>query len=111
MRRRRRIVAGTAFLFGATIAGWIWLGDRRFRLPTRLVTEDVVADLSVAFDRDAVIAEPAADPVRLGVVQPGEPLRGAGPRAVVVAPAGARLRFRVAAPAGAALRLGADRKS
>src|SRR5207245_10271000 len=53
------------------------------------------------------VGGPAADPVRVGVGQRAEPLRGAGPRAVVVAPAGARLRFRVAAPAGAALRLGA----
>ena len=107
MRRRRRIVAATAICIGIAITALKWFGDSRFRLPARLVTEDVVADLSAAFDRDAVVAEPAADPVRLGVVQPGEPLRGAGPRAVVVAPAGARLRFRVAAPAGAALRLGA----
>src|SRR5438094_4193517 len=107
MRRRRRIVAATAICIGIAITALKWFGDGRFRLPARLVTEDVVSDLSGAFDRDAVVAEPAADPVRLGVVQPGEPLRGAGPRAVVVAPAGTRLRFRVAAPAGAALRLGA----
>src|SRR5262249_41775420 len=47
------------------------------------------------------------DPVRPGVVQPGEPLRGAGPRAVILAPPGARLRFRVTVPPGGALRFGA----
>jgi len=73
MRRRRRIVAATAICVGVAIAAWRWFGDSRFRLPARLVTEDVVADLSAAFDRDAVVAEPAADPVRRAnsSLQPG----------------------------------------
>src|SRR5438477_6322239 len=108
MTSRGRRWSGSAGILAALamLAGW-WLRNAEFRLPTRLGTEQVVADLSATFDRGTVAAEAPADPVRLGVVQPGEPLRGAGQRAVVVTPPGARLYFRVTAPAGGALRFGA----
>src|SRR2546428_8445083 len=105
--RGRRWVAAAGILAAAPALAWWWFRDSEFRLPARLDTEQVVVDLSAAFDRGAVDAGAPKYPVRPGVVQPGEPLRGAGPRAVIVAPPGARLRFRVTVPAGGALRFGA----
>src|SRR5213078_4054781 len=99
---RRRVAAGVALLVGAAVV-WVRLRSREFSLPARIVTEDVIADLSAAFDRDAVAAEAPGAPVRQGVLQPGEPLRGAGARRAIVAPPGARVRFRAgmeAAPGG-----------
>src|SRR2546430_5626984 len=105
--RGRRWSAAAGLL--AVAAGLVWwgLGADEFGLPARLGAEQVVADLSAAFDHGTVAAEAPADPVRPGVLQPGEPLRGAGPRAVILSPPGARLRFRVTAPAGGTLRFGA----
>src|SRR2546428_13407523 len=105
--RGRRWSAAAGILAAAAVLVWWWLRADEFRLPARLDTEQVVVDLSAAFDHGTVAAEAPADPVRLGVLQPGEPLRGAGPRAVILAPPGARLRFPVTAPAGGALRFGA----
>src|SRR2546425_416029 len=101
--RGRRWSAAAGLLAVAAGLAWWWLRADEFRLPARLGTEQVVADLSAAFDHGTVAAEAPADPVRPGVLQPGEPLRGAGPRAVILAPPGARPRFRVTAPAGGAL--------
>jgi len=103
---RRRVAAGVALLVGAAVV-WVRLRSREFSLPARIVTEDVIADLSAAFDRDNVAAEAPDALVRQGVVQPGEPLRGAGARRAIVAPPGARIRFRATLPAGAGLRFGA----
>src|SRR5205823_2997911 len=102
---RRRVAAGVALLVGAAVV-WVRLRSREFSLPARIVTEDVIADLSAAFDRDNVAAEAPDALVRQGVVQPGEPLRGAGARRAIVAPPGARIRFRATLPAGAGPRPG-----
>lgn len=76
-------------------------------LPQQITVEESVVDLSAAFTRAAVVAEPPSDPVRTGPVQPGEPLRGAGQRIAIVAPPGAQVRFDAAVPANAVLRFAA----
>lgn len=73
-------------------------------LPPWLTVEESITDLGATFSRAAVIAEPANDPARVGTLQPGEPLRGAGPRVAIITPPGTRLRFETALPADAVLR-------
>jgi arylsulfatase A-like enzyme len=75
-----------------------------FRLADRVEVRETVQDLSTTFGPDAVSAQNADAPVRVGVVRagPDERVRG-GARQAIVAPVPARLGFRVAVPPEAAL--------
>jgi arylsulfatase A-like enzyme len=103
--RRRALVA----LVLVAAAGLVLHVVRRdeFDLPSRLVLEHTVRDLSATFERAAVVEESPTTPVRLGGVQPSRYFDGDGPyRQAIVAPARSRLRFRTPVPAGALLRFG-----
>jgi arylsulfatase A-like enzyme len=91
----------------AALGAWRWLGRGSAALPATLTTEEVVADLSAAFDPSAVERQAPDAPVRRGDIEPGDPLRGDGIRASLVAPAPSRLRFALDVPADAALRFAA----
>jgi arylsulfatase A-like enzyme len=100
----RRRALRLAIPIGAALAALSsGCGDDRRGLPAHITVEEIVADLSGGFGREAVIEEPAPDAVRPGVLQPGMPIRGAGARASLVTPPRSRLRFRVAVPRDAAL--------
>jgi len=88
-QRGAAVGLAAACLISALLAWWRHSRDD-FRLPSRLSIADPVADLSAGFERTAVLEEAAGDPVRPGVIQPGEPLRGDGPRVSLVAPAAPR---------------------
>ena len=104
MRRRRRAALGVATAGVLALLVWWHRSGDGHRLPAALSIAVPVADLSAAFERSAVVEEAASDPVRPGVIRPGEPLRGNGPRTCLVAPPRSRIRFAVGAPPGAALR-------
>ncbi|HUE29764.1 MAG TPA: hypothetical protein VMR79_02750, partial [Verrucomicrobiae bacterium] len=84
-------------------------GRDAFRLPAEIRLEQVVADLSAAFDPSAVVEQAADAPVHLGGIQPtghfGDP--GGAYRRAIVAPPRSRVRFRLHVPAGAALHFSA----
>jgi arylsulfatase A-like enzyme len=101
---RRILLAAAVGVLAATALVWHLRRGDVFRLPSRIAVEDVVADLSGGFQRDAVVEEAGSDPVRVGVVEPGDRLRGAGARTSLVAPPRSRIRFQVAVPSGGALR-------
>jgi arylsulfatase A-like enzyme len=73
------------------------------RLPALLTVADVVAELGDPLAPDAVLEQTPGDPVRRGALQPGDLLRGAGPRPALVAPPRSRIRLQVTAPPGSAL--------
>lgn len=73
-------------------------------LPDTIAVEETVAHLSDALPADVVRAQNAADPVREGLLEPGDRLReGGGHRPGLVAPPPARLGFRFDVPPDAAL--------
>jgi len=92
-------------LLAAAVCTLVACGRDEFRLPAEIRVEQVVADLSAAFERSTVVEEAPGAPVQLGGIQPtphfGEP-SGAYRRAIV-APPRSRLRFAVRVPAGGAL--------
>ena len=94
----RRLAAVLAVAVGLGVGAWWWLRPDPRRVPAALTLEDEVGVLTV----DDLPPEAG---VREGRVRPGDPLRGAGPRRVLLAPPGTRVRWEVAAPAGAVLRL------
>src|SRR5713101_6256298 len=102
-QRGAAVGLAAACLISALLASWLHSRDD-FRLPSRLSIADPVADLSAGFERTAVLEEAAGDPVRPGVIQPGEPLRGDGPRVSLVAPPRSRIHFALDVPRGAVLR-------
>jgi arylsulfatase A-like enzyme len=74
-------------------------------LPDTIAAEDTVAHLSDALAADTVRAQNAADPVRDGLLEPGDRLRdGGGHRPSLIAPPPARIGFRLDVPPDAALR-------
>jgi arylsulfatase A-like enzyme len=89
VRRRAALAIGVM----AAVAGVaVWLHPLRGGLAPRLTLEEVVADLS---------ADAAVERERL---QPGDPLRGDGPRASLIAPPPSHLAFRVDVPSDGGLR-------
>ena len=104
MRRLPLLAAVATVLAGA--AGWWRYGAGEFRLPARITVEDVVVDLSETFDR-AVVAEESSDaPVYPAELQPGDSLKGVGPRPSLATPPHAKLRFDLEVPSNAILRFG-----
>jgi arylsulfatase A-like enzyme len=96
-RVRRVALAGVPVALLIAVAA-LWFPAWQRRLPRELTVEEVVAQLPDTL-------EGAGDtPIRRGPIQPGDPLRGDGPRASIIAPPGARIRFPVSVPADAALR-------
>lgn len=107
---RGRVVAAIAGILalGAGVTVW-WLGSWRagdtYQLPPYMQVEDLVADLSAAFDRAAVVSEVRDAPVRVGRLEPGFNLdvHGRHRRAIVVPPPAA-VRFRTRVVRGSRLR-------
>jgi arylsulfatase A-like enzyme len=98
-RMRRRLLPLAALALAAAC--------RRDALPPRVTVEDVVADLAPPLVAGATVTEPTPGAVRPGVLQPGDPLAGAGPRPSLVAPPPAVVRMTLEVPDGAALRFSA----
>jgi arylsulfatase A-like enzyme len=75
--------------------------------PTMLVEgEEMVTNLSAAFDRAAIEGPTGPTGVRLGALEPGFKLRlGGRQREAILAPPPARMVYRVSVPPGAVLRL------
>jgi arylsulfatase A-like enzyme len=98
-------------LAAAVVAALAWrLGPwaDRWRLPSRIVIEETVADLSAGFARTAVLSEAPGTPVASGGLQPGGELAvEEAYRRAILAPPPAEIRFRVRVPAGARLHFGA----
>jgi arylsulfatase A-like enzyme len=105
VKRRGFLALVVVAAIAAAVASWRRRGED-FVLPSRITVDEVVADLSATFDRAAVVEEAAAAPVRVGELEPGDALRGFGPRTSLIASPRSRLRFRVEVPAGAVLRFG-----
>ncbi len=102
--RRRALLALVVATAAAGGVAWWWRRATEFRLPARIAVEQVLADLAASVDATAVVGEPADAPVRLGEVEPGDSLTGAGARPALLTPPPSRLRFRVDAPPGGVLR-------
>ena len=105
MTRRRAVLAAAAAAALAG-AGW-WLAGRvtSHALPDEVVVADTVAELSRTLDPAAVVAQDAKDPVRAGVVRPGNRLAGEGEREGLIAPPASRLRFALDVPPDGVLEL------
>jgi arylsulfatase A-like enzyme len=80
---------------------------QRDALPPRVTIEEVVAELAPPLVAGATVSEPAPGAVRPGVLQPGDPLAGAGPRPSLVTPPTSVVRIPLDVPEGAALRFSA----
>lgn len=103
MRGRRAALASV--LVALLVTGAIlWFRPWQRRLPPELTIEEVVAELPETLEGAAVVEEVHDAPVRRGFVQPGDPLRGDGPRPSVIAPPCSRIRLPVAVPSGGTLR-------
>ncbi len=103
---RRRAALAAAAAAACAAAGW-WLAGRAtsHALPDAVVIADTVAELSRTLDPAAVVAEDAADPVRAGIVRPGNRLAGEGEREGLIAPPASRLRFALDVPPDGVLEL------
>ena len=87
------ILIATAVVVGQLAWGW-W---SEFRLPVRLLSRELVADLSATFPASALDPAPS---LTVGWLQPGEELRAeAAARRAIIAPPGSAIRFRVRVPA------------
>lgn len=104
MRRSSFLLA--AFVILASVLAWRLRRGGDADLPPRLRVETVVTHLATRVDAEGVVQQPADDPVRLGVLQPGEGLASGNVRTALVTPAPSRVRFRIRVPTGGALLFG-----
>ena len=98
-RMRRRLLALAALALATAC--------RRDALPPRVTVEEVVAELAPPLAAGASVSEPSAGAVHAGVLQPGDPLAGAGPRPSLLAPPPAVVRLPLDVPPDATLRFSA----
>jgi arylsulfatase A-like enzyme len=99
-----RWLAAAAAAVALALGAAALLRDRVRALPDTIAVEETVAYLADTLDAGAVLAQDPGAPVRRGLLEPGDRLRGEGHRPSLVLPPPARVRFRVHAPPGAALR-------
>ena len=103
---RTRLAVGVGVLISAAVVGGqlgrAWWSE--FRLPERLRSEELVADLSATFPTSALDPDPS---LTVGWLQPGEELRAeAAARRAIVTPPGSAVRFRVRVPPDGVLGVG-----